>query len=277
MSSPPSPLAAPLPWDLVATDYAREIVPHFERYARDALRLAAPRARARILDVACGPGTLTLLAAAEAEQVTAIDFSPEMIGRLRARLAERGLGNVEARIGDGQALPLPDASFDAAFSMFGLMFFPDRDRGLREIRRVLVPGGRVAIGSWLPLSEVPLLAAVLTTMREGLLRVWKTGDLPIGDPHPPLGTEEAMRTELAAAGFHDVEAHRVEHSWAFPDAAAFSATMRRTLAPLVLLRHELGAEGFRPIDDAIDARIAEVAGPGPAQVTMPAWIGVGTA
>ena len=200
-----------------------------------------------------------------------------MIGRLRARLAERGLGNVEARIGDGQALPLPEASFDAAFSMFGLMFFPDRDRGLREIRRVLVPGGRVAIASWLPLSEVPLLAAVLATMREGLLRVWKTGDLPIGDPHPPLGTEDAMRAELGAAGFHDVEAHRVEHTWVFPDAAAFAASMRRTLAPLVLLRHELGAEGVRSIDDAIDARVAEVAGAGPARVTMPAWIGVGTA
>jgi ubiquinone/menaquinone biosynthesis C-methylase UbiE len=273
MSQPAGPLATPLPWDLVASDYAGEIVPHFERYARDAIRLAlGVGARgARILDVACGPGTLALLAAREATRVTAVDFSPGMIAALRDRLAAEAIENVEVRVGDGQALDLPDACFDAAFSMFGLMFFPDRGRGLHEIRRVLVPGGRVAISSWLPLTEAPVLGAVFAALRRAL------PDLQLGDPRPPLGTAEEVVTELEAAGFRDAAAHRVEHAMDCPDVASFTASLHRTLAPLVLLRHRLGVEAFRPIAAAIDAEVAAVAGEGPSTVRMPAWIGVATA
>jgi SAM-dependent methyltransferase len=272
MSRPPNPLATPLPWDLVAAAYAREITPHFELYARDALRFTSGRRPRRpILDVACGPGTLTLLAAREGGQVTAIDFSVEMIARLRERLAEGGVENVRAVVGDGQALPLVAASFDAAFSMFGLMLFPDRGRALSEIRRVLVPGGRVAISSWPPLTEVPLLAAVFATLRD------RMPGLPPGDPHPPLGTAVEMRAELEAAGFREVTAHNVAHAVEHSDVAAFAASLRRTLAPLVLMRTQVGEEAFRPIEEAIDARLTGIAGAGPVRVTMPAWIGVGTA
>jgi SAM-dependent methyltransferase len=273
MSQPAGPLAKPLPWDLVASAYAGEIVPKFERYARDAMHLAlGPGARgARILDVACGPGTLALLAAREAAWVTAVDFSSNMIAALRARLAEGAIANVEVHVGDGQALDLPDASFDAAFSMFGLMFFPDRDRGFREIRRVLVPGGRVAVSSWLPMTEVPALGAVSAGLRRAL------PDLPLGDPRPPLGTAEEVVAELEAAGFRDAAAHRVEHGWDYPDVASFTASLQRTLAPVVLLRHRLGAEAFLPIAAAIDAEVAAVTGEGPGTIRMPAWIGVATA
>ena len=247
-------------------------MPQFEPYARDALRLVGARPGARVLDVACGPGTLALLAAAEAAQVTAIDFAPEMIAELRRRAAEMGLENVVARLGDGQALELDDGAFDAAFSMFGLMFFPDRVRGLREIRRTLVPGGRVAISSWLPLhEEVPLLGVVLAALRE------RVPDLPVGGPRPPLGTAEELRAELEAAGFHAAAVHRIDHGAEYPDAATFSAMTRRTFAPLAMLRREIGDDALRPIAQEIDARVAEIAGEGPVRVTMPAWIGVATA
>src|SRR5262249_3624777 len=102
-------------------------------------------------------------------------------------------------------------------------------------------------------------------------------DLPFGDAKAPLGTAAEMTGELEAAGFHDAAAHAVVHSMDAPDAAALSASLRRTFAPLVLLKHRLGDGAFRPIADAIDARVAEVAGPGPVKVTMPAWVGVATA
>ena len=99
-----------------------------------------------MLDVAAGPGTLAFIASAAGAHVTAIDFSPDMIDRLRARSVREGV-QIEARVGDGQALPFDDATFEHAFSMFGLMFFPDRAKGFRELCRVLVPGGRAVVSS----------------------------------------------------------------------------------------------------------------------------------
>lgn len=69
-----NPMATPLPWDLVSSAYAAEIVPSFEAYARDALRFAAVPAGQPIVDVACGPGTLAFLAAERGHPVSALDF-----------------------------------------------------------------------------------------------------------------------------------------------------------------------------------------------------------
>src|SRR3954469_11684124 len=121
------------PWELVAPAYDAELVPYFTLYARDALARIAPPRGARIADVAAGPGTLSLLAAAGGARVSAIDISPRMVEALRARAAAAGLAAaVDARVGDGQRLPFDSGAYDAAFSMFGLMFFRDRAAGLGE-------------------------------------------------------------------------------------------------------------------------------------------------
>src|SRR5262249_12459284 len=98
-------LASPEAWDLVADAYTTELLPIFERFSRDALRLAALPTSARVLDAAAGPGTLALLAAASGARVSAIDFSPAMIAQLRRRAAAAGLSGIDARLGDGQVLP----------------------------------------------------------------------------------------------------------------------------------------------------------------------------
>src|SRR5687768_15750521 len=100
-AAPPSPLATPEPWDLVSGAYAEEIVPQFELFAADALRLADVKAGSKVLDVACGPGTLSLLAAGRGAKVDAIDFSPGMVERLRARLAQQKIDGVTVQVGDG--------------------------------------------------------------------------------------------------------------------------------------------------------------------------------
>jgi 2-polyprenyl-3-methyl-5-hydroxy-6-metoxy-1,4-benzoquinol methylase len=82
----PSPLATPLPWDLSADGYEREVLPMFETFAEAALAHAEPAVGGRIVDVACGPGALAVLAALRGYAVDAIDFSPRMIEReARAR------------------------------------------------------------------------------------------------------------------------------------------------------------------------------------------------
>jgi SAM-dependent methyltransferase len=111
----------------------------------------------RVLDVACGTGVLTREAASRAGPtgaVTGLDLSPEMLA-VAARLSP-GLRWQE---GSAEALPFADQSFDAVVSQFGLMFFPDQVAGLREMMRVLVPGGRLAVAVWGSLDDTPAYAA----------------------------------------------------------------------------------------------------------------------
>jgi ubiquinone/menaquinone biosynthesis C-methylase UbiE len=274
-AAPPSPLSTPAPWDLVADGYVGENVAHFERYAADALELAgfAAAEHARVVDVAAGPGTLALLAARRAARVDAIDFAPAMIAHLQRRAAAEGLTNVTARVGDGQALPYADASADFAFSMFGLMFFPDRARGFAELRRVLVPGGRAVVSSWKPMDDAPLVAALFAAI---------AAESPSpGMPQPaqkgPLTDPEDFRAELRAAGFRDVEVVGRVHAIEWPDVEDCWHSVSRGFAPLVLMKARLGETVFAPIADRIRARLVEAIGPGPGRSEMPAWLGVGTA
>ena len=256
-----SPLATPLPWNLVSAAYAAEIVPQFERYAADALRLADVGPGQVVADVACGPGTLSILAARAGARVIALDFAEAMVDQLRARVTSEAIEVVQ---GDGQALPWPDASADVGFSMFGLIFFPDRSAGLRELRRVVRPGGPVVIGSWHPMSEVPALTAVLEAIADA------TGMAGGGVP-APLATEADIREEFAAAGYTDVAIHTVTYAIEAHSAAEFFAALERTLAPLVLLRHFMG-DAWPATRERIAASVVARLGDAPVRAPMPAFL-----
>ncbi|WP_437281628.1 methyltransferase domain-containing protein [Sorangium sp. So ce375] len=268
MTQPPSPLATPAAWNLVAGDYATDVLPLFERYSADALRLAGLAPGARVLDVAAGPGTLSLLAAGQA-RVTAVDFAAAMIEQLRERAARAGLA-VDARVGDGMALPFEDGSFDAAFSMFGLIFFPDRDRGLRELLRVLRPGGRAVVASWTPMDTTPILGELFAAIRAEL------PGLPFGEGKAPLGDPGEFRAEMEAAGFRGVSVHEVEHAQDVPSTEEFWRTVCRSNAPLVLLRDKLGAERWEALGDAILGKLRARFGDGPQHLSRTALLGVGS-
>ena len=268
--SAPSPLSSPDTWDAVARGYTDELVPLFERYAADALRLADLPPGAHVLDVACGPGTLALLAAPEAGRVVAVDFSEAMLSELARRSQGQGETAVEAAQADGQALPFADETFDGVFSMFGLMFFPDRAAGLREAHRVLRPGGRAVISSWAPLDGVPLLAACFGALREAL------PDLPARDGPLPLGAEADVRSALDEAGFRDVRVERAAHRVSVPSAAAFWATNERSSAPLALVRDGVGPETWERVGAHVVDALGSAFERGPVEMVWPAWIGVGT-
>jgi SAM-dependent methyltransferase len=100
----------------------------------------------RVLDVACGTGVLARAAAAlvgPSGSVAGVDPDPGML-TVAGQLAPA----VEWRQGVAESLPWPDRTFDAVVCQFGLMFFTDRERALREMLRVLAPGGRLAIAVW---------------------------------------------------------------------------------------------------------------------------------
>lgn len=264
-----SPLGQPLAWDLVADGYVEELVPLFERFAEQALDAAGVGEGTRVVDVAAGPGTLALRAARRGAEVTAVDFSTEMIARLEARAAAQAIEGVRALVGDGQRLGLPDAAFDAAFSLFGLIFFPDRARGLRELARVLASGGRAVLTSWPPLERAPVLAAVFASMRTHVPQ------LPPPAPRPPLGDPDEIRAELRAAGFADVQVAEVTVAHEFPGIEDAWRSFSRSTAPLALLRRKLGPEASKVLDDAILADLVAEFGSGPVQVDVVAWLSTG--
>ncbi len=262
-----NPLATPVPWDLVSEAYETEVTPHFEHYARKALDLAAVPPKARVVDVACGPGTLAILAAHAAHTVDALDFAPKMVERLAARVSLLRAA-VTPQVGDGQALPYEDGTFAAGFSMFGLMFFPDRAQGFRELRRVLARGAKVVVSSWQPMDGIPVMRAVFGTIADAL-------GVPPPEPFP-LGTEADCLAEMGAA-FSEVSVHAVSHTKSYESADAIWASMQRTSAPVVLTKSKLPPARWASLDASISAAVAKtVAVHGP-DVTMTAWLTVGTA
>ena len=137
-----------------ATVYEQDYVPVlFAPFAPHVIAAARIRAGQRVLDVACGTGIVARHAAAAVEpggSVAALDLNPGMIA-----VARRLAPGIDFHEGTAEALPFAAGAFDAVVSQFGLMFFSDRRRALREMARVLAPGGRVAIGVWDRLEHTP--------------------------------------------------------------------------------------------------------------------------
>jgi SAM-dependent methyltransferase len=264
-----SPLSEPLPWNLVAAGYREHIVPIFTFYAERALELADVDGSTRVLDVACGPGTLTFLAAPQVDQVTSLDFSRDMIAELEARKKELGADNVTALVGDGQALPFEDDAFDAAFSMFGLMFFPDRHKGFTELARVLRPGGAAVVSSWLPIDGVPLMRSLFQSLKELL------PNLPLGDGAAPLSSRDVFAEEMRAAGFRDVAIHEVVQTLTVPSARAFWQSNLESSAPVALLRKNMPTAAFEELSKNMVAKLEAEFGTGEYSGDWPAFLGFG--
>jgi ubiquinone/menaquinone biosynthesis C-methylase UbiE len=266
----PSPLATPEPWDLVADDYTAELLPMFEHFARAALELARARAQrsdwrgARVLDVATGPGTLALLAAQSGARVTAVDFSEQMLENLKRRASD---APIEVVRGDGQALTLASGAFDAAFSMFGLMFFPDRSKGFAELERTLNVGGVAVVSSWAPFEGV--FKTTIAALREEL------PDIPLGSGNAALGEPEGFASELAAAGFEAAKVEQHAYTTSASSARSFWESCERTTAPIVLLRRRLGNERWQPIAQKVLERLECEHGAGPVEFSTTAYLGSG--
>ncbi len=111
-----------------------------------------------VVDVGCGAGIDSLIAArmvGDAGQVIGVDMTLAMLEKARGAAAEAGLHNVEFRHGYGEELPVPDAWADVVISNGVLNLMPDKAAGLREMARVLKPGGRLQIGDILVQKAVP--------------------------------------------------------------------------------------------------------------------------
>jgi SAM-dependent methyltransferase len=107
------------------------------------------RPGSKVLDVAAGNGNVTLAAARRWCEVTSTDYVPALLERGRERAAAERL-EIDFRQADAEALPFPDASFDAVVSTFGVMFTADQDKAAAELLRVCKPRGKVGLANWTP-------------------------------------------------------------------------------------------------------------------------------
>jgi SAM-dependent methyltransferase len=155
--------------------------------------------------------------------VLAVDISPTMIERLRARARAEQLESVETRVMDGQALDLPDDSVDVSASQHGVTVFPDLAGGLAEMVRVTRPGGRVLVVAFGPVAKAEFLRlfiGALTAAVPGL------PGIPT-DPPPPfrLGDRAVFADHLRAAGLTGVKVEAVSSSKRFESVEDYWRTV----------------------------------------------------
>ena len=217
-------------------------------WAERASERAALAAGERVLDVAGGTGAVASVVLPEIGSegsVVGIDRNPEMLA-----VARRKMPDLDWREGRAEALPFDDGGFDAVLCQFGLMFFDDRGLALREMCRVLRPGGRVALTVWDGLERTPAYTALTELVEQHL---GPAAGRPIRDAFA-LGDEAAMRALVEDAGFTSVEVASVHDVACFPtlaswvdaevkgwvgggfteeEYAAFFAEAERVLAPYV--------------------------------------------
>jgi SAM-dependent methyltransferase len=148
-------LTAAEKWKAKSTAMGRDVTEALVAYAD-------PRPGMGVLDLACGTGepAITIATRIPTSHVTALDLSADLLAIADQRATQRALTNISTLQADVHQLPFPDEQFDLATSRFGVMFFVDIDRALRELHRVLQPGARACFAVWGP-KEQPYFASTI--------------------------------------------------------------------------------------------------------------------
>jgi SAM-dependent methyltransferase len=221
------------------------------------LDLAGVQAGTRVLDIAAGAGDQTLQIASRVGpggSVLATDLSPHILTFAAAEARRAGLGNVGTRVMDGEQLELPDDSFDAVVSRLGLIYFPDQQRALREIRRVLVPGGKLAAIVYSTADRNAFFSVPVAIIR----RHAGLGPPLPGQPGPfSLGAPGALEDALTRAGFAEVETVRVAAPLRLRSAAECLRFERESFGALHQMLSALDAPAQERAWDEVGAALRE--------------------
>ena len=210
----------------------------------------------KVLDVAAGAGEQTLTAAARVGsegRVLATDISPAILSYALAAAKKVGHANVETLELDGERHDtLPEASFDAAISRVGLIYFPDQQRALRGIRHALKPGGRFAAVVYSTPDKNPFFSVPVGIIRR---RANLPPPLP-GQPGPfSLGADGVLARTLEQAGFRDVEVRRIDSPVRLSSSAECVRFERESFGALHQMMASLSeaerAETWREIEAAL--------------------------
>ena len=258
------------PWNMVAEGYAATTSKMFEAYANAAINLSHIDATSHVLDVACGPGTLPLLAHDRCRSIKAIDFAEQMLSVFRRAINNASINNIEVSCGDAQCLPYENETFDIAFSLFGLMFFPDRGKAYAEIHRCLKPGGEVIISSWAPVADSPAMQTMF-----GAIRAMNP---QIPEPETVIDSLENadfFKSELEQAGFRDVVIHRVTEHYPIDSVEGIWQELVMGSAPIAMMKNKLPADQWQAKEVIAKQFLTNALPDLPTSLSSDAWLGYG--
>ncbi|MDF2263852.1 class I SAM-dependent methyltransferase [Streptomyces coacervatus] len=201
----------------------------------------------QVLDIGCGTGQTTRLAARRARRAMGIDLSAPMLARARATATEQGIGNVQFQQGDAQIHPFDEAAYDVAISRGAIMFFADPVAAFTNILRALRPGGRLAFVCPQDMHRNDWFTAPVTAL--------------LGHPPTPSDPDDApgmfsladpprIHHVLSQAGFHDVTTTPVTVPMIYGRDAADAATFFLSSGPV---RHQLHGADRTTVNQALDA------------------------
>lgn len=208
MSSELEALKTKLRATWIAGDFG-EIAKTYATGAEEFVRSLNLKPGMRVLDVACGTGNLALPAARLGAVVTGVDIAPNLIEQARENAKREGL-TVQFDVGDAESLPYEDASFDAVITMFGAMFTPRPELTAAELKRVVRPGGFIAMANWTPTGFVGQMFKIVGS------HVAPPASMP-----SPLqwGSEEVVRERLGE-GISDLQTSRESVNFTLPAGPA---------------------------------------------------------
>jgi ubiquinone/menaquinone biosynthesis C-methylase UbiE len=233
---------------------ARERLEAFSAPVREWLVDAlAARPGDTVLELAAGPGETgfqVIRQLGENGRLISSDRAPAMVEVARRRAAELGLRNVEHRVLDAEALDLPDDSVDAVLCRFGYMLMADPELALTETRRVLRPGGRLALAVWSTADRNPWVSTA------GRIFVAR-GLVPSPEPGAPgmfvMADEKRTRVMLEAAGFDEIRLEEVPVRFLFEDVDEY---VRRSVETGGMFATVFGGASHDE-QEAIKAELAE--------------------
>ncbi|MCH8187931.1 MAG: methyltransferase domain-containing protein, partial [Proteobacteria bacterium] len=209
-------------WDKAVDDYEAGWRAQLEPAQSLMLDMAALRPGERVLDVACGTGLVSFRivdAVGEDGAVLGTDISGEMVEAARRLAAERNIGNARFERYDAEDLCLDVEPFDAALCGLGLMYVPDPVRALKEMGRLLKPGGRAGAAVWGARAKC------------GWADIFPITDARVASEVCPMffhiGTRDMLARSFAEAGFTDVRSERLEVTLVYAsDDEALGAAFR---------------------------------------------------
>lgn len=265
---------SPEGWNKIVSGYEEIFESLTSQYALDVFKLLNLKEGESVIDVGAGTGAFSLYAAKKGINVRAIDFAPAMIAKIKQRAVKQNLNNISADVMDGQALTLPDNSFDAGVAILSIVFFPDIQKGLMELNRVLRrPYGRAAVVCWNDLNKVEFIAEIEKAVRM-VIPDFKPKGQPIANR---LIGQDILKSEMEKAGFKNLKTHISTRSIKAPSPEKFWDGFIRSAPPLVALMERLDSKVTDKIKNTFIDQVTPKYINGSLELKAEGCIGIGTA